>query len=374
MKNLLIKIYSIFGNDAFRVCLFALLIFLSVFSIFVFHPEVAGDSVSYVDAIKVIKTGISPAGFVPFRIITTLFGLLSIVAIDVFVNNMLVSWLILNSILFISMGMFFYSLLVKIVGNARTAFLGTLFLVTNYAAVVFSFHYLMDIGGWAFYVASLYFSYLYLESRENKWLFISSALIGIGGLFKEYAFLAYVVIFGLIIYTNWKQWREMIKKMFFTGLLSFTPFFVLNIYSFLVYNYTYLSWYSAQNVYSYQNKLVEYIKSFGSLYNFGWFLVIPSVYVFVRRSKEIFKDEKILFVWLVVLSSLVVFVWPVVTRILFITAPAVAIISALFITKIGKWKYVLIPLFILYILSSFFMDSYILDFVNISSLLKLFNL
>jgi 4-amino-4-deoxy-L-arabinose transferase-like glycosyltransferase len=366
MKKLLIKIYYFFGNDRFKISLLFLLIFLSIFSIFAFRPEVSGDSISYVQAIEVIKTGISPDGFIPYRIITTFLGLLSVIAINVLVNNLLASWLILNSLLYIAMGIFFYSLLLKIIDNSRTTFLGTLFLVTNYAAVVFSFHYLMDVGGWAFYVASLYFSFRYLETKENKWLWLSAILVGTGGLFKEYAFLAYVVIFGLIIYTNWKQWPKIIKQIFFSGLLAFGPMIVINTYAFFIYHYTYLSWYSAQSVYVYQNKLIEYIKSFGALYNFGWFLFIGGTYLLLKRSKEILLDQKLFFIWLVILSALPAFLWAAITeRILFIFIPAFVIISSLFIKKIGKMWYIIIPILIFYALSSYFMDSFILDFVNL---------
>ncbi|MDP2947362.1 MAG: glycosyltransferase family 39 protein [Nanoarchaeota archaeon] len=360
MKNLLVK------NHYF---LFFLLIFLSVFSILALKPEFGGDGISYIQTIEVMKTGISPEGFVPNRIITTFLGLKSVMVIDIFVNNLLVSWLILNSLFFVVMGMFFYFLLLKIFDNSRMSILGTLFLTTNYAAVALGLSYFMDMGGWAFYVASLYFSYLYLETKNEKWLWISSILVGVGGLFKEYAFLAYIVILGLIIFINWGHWKEIIKKIFFTGLVAFTPMIIMNIYSFFVYDYTYLSWYSAQNTYDYQNKLVEYIKSFGSLYNFGWFLFIPGIYLLLKRSKEILKDQKLFFIWLTILSSLVVFVWPVVTRVLFITLPATVLVSCLFLKKIDKRWYMIVPLLIAYVLSSYLMNAYILDFVDIQKIL-----
>lgn len=362
MKNLVVKSYYL---------LFFLLIFLSVFSILALKPEFGGDGISYIQSIEVMRTGISPEGFVPNRIITTFLGLKSIMAIDNFVGDLLVSWLILNSLFFVVMGMFFYFLLLKIFDNSRTALLGTLFLVTNYAVVALGLSYFMDMGGWAFYVASLYFSYLYLETKENKWLWISSILIGIGGLFKEYAFLAFVVVFGLVIFVNWKQWKEIIKKVFFTGLLAFTPMFIINIYTFLNYNYTYLDWFAPNtNLYPELYRPFEYIKSFGSLYNFGWFLFVPGAYILFKRSKEVLKDKNLFFICLVILSSLVVFVWPVVTRVLFITMPAVVLVSCLFINKLNRFWLAIFPIFILYVLSSYLMNACILDAVNIQ---KIFN-
>ena len=360
---------SSYIRDKFKISLFLLLIFLSVFSIYAIGPQVVGDSVSYVDAILVLETGIEPSGFTPYRIVTTYLGLQSVRAIDILVDNILLSWLVQNSLLYIIMGMFFYSLLCRIIGHSKTAFFGTLFLVTNYAVVVFGLSYLMDMGGWAFYVASLYYSYRYLETKETKWLWISSVLVGIGGLFKEYAFLAYVVIFGLIIFIYWKDWSNMIKKMFITGLLSFTPMLVLNLHIFSVYHYTYIDWFFNQPIYVYNSRILEYIKSFGSLYNFGWFLFLGGAYIFFKRTKEVFQDKNLdkntIFIWLVLLSSTVVFVWPIVTRVLFITMPAVVIVSSLYIKKIHSKLIFLFPIFVLYVLSTYLMDAFILDFVNL---------
>lgn len=366
MRNLLIKIYSWFNNDKFKISLLAALIFLSVFTIYVLQPIVRGDTSTYIEAMKVLKTGVAPADFIPNRIISTYLGLRSIMLINVFVNNLFVSWLILNSFLYIAMGMSFYSLLIKIVDNARTAFLGTLFLMTNYAAVIFSFNYQMDIGGWAFYVATLYFSYKYLETRCDKWLWTATLLVALGGLFKEYAFLAYTVIFGLIIFVEWRRWGEMIKKIFLTGLLAFIPMLIINLYAFFKYHYTYLNWFiPATQLYPELNRPIEYLKSFGSLYTFGWFLFLGGLYLFLKRFKETLRDQKLLFIWLVVISSLAVFVWPVVTRVLFITLPAVVLISSLFIKKFDKWWYLVVLLLIPYVLSSYFMDSFILNFINL---------
>ena len=89
------------------------------------------------------------------------------------------------------------------------------------------------------------------------------------------------------------------------------------------------------------------------------------MYILLKRTKEILKDEKLLFIWLVISSSLVVFVWPVVTRVLFITIPAVTLVSTLFIKRINKYGYLVAGLLVFYALSSYFMDAYILDFVNL---------
>lgn len=359
-------------KDKYKIGLFILLIFLAIFSVYALRPQIAGDSLLYTSSIEVLRTGVQPPGFVPMMIVSTYFGLRLIMFLDFFIENIAISWLVLDGVLYIAMGLFFYSLLKKIVGSAKTAFWGTLFLATNYAAVSFGLGYLMDMGGWAFYVASLYFSYRYLESENggNKWLFISSALVGVGGLYKEYAFVAYVIIFGLIVFKDWKNLLEILKKTIITGCLAFGPFFLLNVYGFFAFHYTYLDWFFFnQGAYDYQNRFVEFIKSFGSIYNFGWFLFIGGFYLLLKRSREMFRERNInkdtLFLWLVILSCFSVLLWPVVTRILFITMPAAVMVSSLLIRKMENRIYIIAPLLLLYVISSYLMDAYVLDFVNL---------
>ena len=374
MKNLSTATYNFFRKDQFRICLFLLLVFLSIFSVYALKPHIdGGDSIEYVQSIQVLRGEQTPNDFTPNRIITSLLGLKVIMFVEGFMGNLAFSWLIMNSILYVAMGMFFYMLLAKILDNRRSAFLGTLFLVTNYATLVFGLHYLMDMGGWTFYVASLYFSFKYMESKEDKWLYIASVLVSVGGLVKEYSFVAYIVIFGLIVFTEWKNWSKMIKKVVLTGLIAFIPTLVLNIYVFSIFHYSYINWFSHQSIYHYNSRILEYIKSFGSLYNFGWFLFLGGLPILFKRSKKIFQDKTVLFIWLVILSSSLVFVWPIVTRVLFITMPGVVMVSSLFLRKIDKWWYAVVLLLILYVLSSYFMDAYILDFVNIGVLANYFH-
>jgi hypothetical protein len=196
-------------------------------------------------------------------------------------------------------------------------------------------------------------------------------MIGIGGLYKEYAFVAYGILFWLIVYKNWKNWSQIIWKVFLTGCISFAPILLVNVYTYFAFDhYTYVNWYLAQRVYNFQNRPIEFIKSFGSIYTFGWFLFLPGMWVLFKRSKEIFQNKVIntdtLFLWLVLFSGSAVILWPVVTRVLFITMPGVVLVSSLAIQKLGKNRlYIIVPLLIIYIFTNYLMDAFVLNFVNL---------
>ncbi|MBN2094137.1 MAG: glycosyltransferase family 39 protein [Candidatus Zambryskibacteria bacterium] len=356
-----------------KIIISGLLILLAVFSICLLQPQIAGDSFHYTDSIEVLKTGIVPEEFMPMMIVSTYLGLQSIMFFDLFTNSFKVSWLLLNGIFYVFMGLSAYLLIKEMFGDKLTAFLGALFLVVNYAVVVFGLAYMMDMGGWFFYMVSLYFSYKYFknDNESDKWLYLSSVLVGLGGLYKEYAFVAYVVIFGIIIFRDWTDWLKILKKVIITGCISFGPFLLLNIYGFLKFDYTYLDWFLEQKKYSFQNKTLEFIKSFGSIFNFGWLLFFPGFYLLLNRTKNMIKSKIInrdlIFIWLVIFSCISVLLWPVVTRVLFITMPAAILVSSLFIKKLSRnlRLCITLPILALYMISSYFMDSFILDFVNL---------
>ena len=358
-----------FWSDRYRAGLFFLLIFLAFFSVYALNPTIEGDSLLYVNSIEVLKGNPPVPDFIPMMILSTYLGLKLIMLLNLLTSNIAVSWVLLNGSMFLMMGLFFYALLKRMFNDRQVAFIGTLFLATNYGAVSFGMAYMMDIGGWAFYIASLYFIYRYLESDMGgeKWLYLSAAMIGVGGLYKEYAFVACVVVAGVIMFKYWGQWWQIVMKGIFTALLALGPFLVMNIYTFVNFDhYTYLDWFAHnQNSYIYQNRVVEFIKSFGSIYNFAWLLFVGGFYLLLKRSKDIFEDKNILFIWLTVLSCSAIILWPVVTRVLFITMPAVILVSGLLIQKINRKILIIGPILACYIVANYLMDAYILELVNL---------
>ena len=362
-------------KDKSKIFLFFLLIFIALFSIYALGPQIRGDSLLYTSSIEVLETGIQPAGFVPMMISSTYLGLSLVRFFTFLFGSISAGWLFLNVVLYVIMSLSTFALFRRIFDSAKVAFLGTLFLATNYAVIVFGLAYMMDLGGWTAYIAALYFAYRYLEKEEteDKWLYLSALMVGLGGIYKEYAFVALLPIFGVVIFKNWKRWLGILWRFAVAGFLAFTPFVLLNLWTHFKFDYTYLDWFLYNHgAYDYQNRLVEFIKSFGSIYNFGWFLFLPGLYLLLKRWREALTDKKLFFIWLTILSCGAILLWPVVTRVLFITMPATVLVSSLFIKKLKHPLVIIMPILIIYMASSYLMDAFILNFVNIDPLLKLF--
>ncbi|MEK7062445.1 MAG: glycosyltransferase family 39 protein, partial [Patescibacteria group bacterium] len=312
-----------------------------------------------------LSSGTVSENFTPNRILTTFLGLEAAILFSKILGS-INGWLVMNILFYFASCILFFNLLLKIYDSQKTALIGTLFLASNYAMLRFGLNFLMDLGGWMFYLTSLFFVWSYLENNKRKDILFASVMVGVGGLFKEYAFLGFLPIIGILLYENYRQFFVFLKKSVVPVLIMFVPTTILHLFVYFKFNYTYLDWLNSnQEHYIYSSRALEYIKSFGSLLNVLGILFIFGIY-FIWRERKTFNQNIKIFVTLVGISILPIFFWPAITqRILFITTPFVILISAFLIKKYQKYWFAFIPVLILYLLASFFMDSYILPNFNL---------
>lgn len=353
-------------TDKYFLVLGICIITLVFCSFFFLQPQVAGDSITYLNAIDFLKTGKTGENFMPNRIITNFGALYVIISLSKIFGSTTGVWLALNAAFYAVSSFIFYKLLLLIFENNKTAFLGTLFLSGNYSFIWFGPNFLMDVGGWMFYIISLLFTFRYSKFNNRKDLLLASLSVGMGGLFKEYALLGIIPIFAFLVYENRKDFAVMAKKGILPVILCFLPIVIVYAYAYFRLEYTYFDWFGvALEKYEYKSRIIEYIKSFGSLLNFLGILFIAGLWTFWRQIKIL--DRKIeVFVLSTVASVLPAFLWPAITqRVLFITVPAVIIIACFFFKKYENYFHWYIPILTVYVLASFFMDLFILDFVNL---------
>lgn len=354
-----------------KIFFWALIICLTITaiaSILIFRPVIDGDGPTYVLAIKVLQGVARPLNFVPNRLITTFLGLESIILFSKIFGSFEVGWLILNILFYFLLNITFYKLVQLIFASDRTAFVATLFLATNYAMISFGLDYWLDIGGWLFYVLSLYLTLAYSQTSERKFLLLSALAIGLGGLFKENAFLGVIPIAVILIYEQWPSLIQIVKKALIPALLAIIPIATMSWIVYSKFNYTYVSWLTTnQEHYVYSSRIVEYVKSFGSLYNILAFLILGGLYCYCRYFQELVPETKTrVFILAVILSILPIFVWPAITqRILFITVPASLIVTSFWFKKYEQYWYLFLPLLIAYLVANFLMNSIILPNFNL---------
>jgi len=349
-------------TKAFYLSLFALIVLFGLF----LGPHALGDTPSYVASIDVMNGTSISGDFVPNRLLTT-FGALEIINIGARTGgDVFTVWFTLNCLLYLAGSIAFFKLLIRMFQNERVAYLGGLFLAGSYGYLIFGLNYSIDIGGWAFYIFSIYFLYEYSQSKKESDLLLAAAMVGIGGLFKEYAFLGAVAIAAYLIVENRNQIRSLVIKGLKAGAIAIVPTLILYLYIYHKFGYTYLDWFGFNSgYYVYHSRVIEYIKSLGSLINVLGVAFLVGLYALSKEWRGIGENMKS-FLSSVFISFLPIFLWPAITqRILTSIVPFVVIVSCFAIKKhLHRW-YLFAAILIIYTLATFFMDSYILNKVTL---------
>ncbi|MFA6432643.1 MAG: glycosyltransferase [Candidatus Paceibacterota bacterium] len=334
-------------------------------SVMVYHSQIdpMSDAPSYIQAISILEHGQAPTHFVPNRILTATGGLWTIAGLSKIFGSYDNGWLIMNVIFYVISTLLFYELIKRIHGSDKVATLSALFLAGNYAMVTFGLSYFMDIGGWVFYIASALGVLCYARSGRQGYLWLASLAVGIGGLFKEYALLGACLIGLYLIYECFPSVTIFLKKIWRPVLIMIIPTLILHLAVYRIYDYTYFDWLSfAQGYYHYSSRVVEYVKVMGSLTNLLAILVIAGAYYLWRHPSRNIKAFTLCFL----LSAAPMLLWPAITqRIAFVMVPALVVIASFFFKRFERYWYLFVPILIIYIIASFFMDSLILNFVNL---------
>jgi hypothetical protein len=354
------------------IFLVGLVALMTLFTLFL-GPHILGDTPSYVQALHVLSGSSPDSGFIPNRLLTT-FGALELVRFfGAIFGSVYAGWFFLNLIFYFAASCTLYALIRRVTASQAAACLGALFLAGNYGFLLFGPNFLMDIGGWSSYVFCLYFIWRYAETKSPRWIMWSAACVGLGGLFKEYAFLGGAAIAAYLIIeairnarASSASWKKPVGLLVCAGVIALIPVGILYTYIYHRFGYTYLDWLGFNaSYYTYRSRILEYIKALGSLYNLLAILVIGGAVVIVRNWRAISTETKA-FLAAVLVSFLPVFYWPAITqRILTITVPFGVLIASFLIKKYERCWWVFTIVLVLYILATFFMDSYLLRAVNL---------
>ena len=127
---------------------------------------------------------------------------------------------------------------------------------------------------------------------------------------------------------------------------------------------------------AYSSRILEFIKSFGSLYNIGGFLFILGLYILWKKwnlLKNSMNPNFHIFVGILVISLLPVLFWPGITqRVLGITVPFLAIVSGVVFQYYRRYVFWWAPSVILIYAVVNSSMNYLLEAFDISSLINYF--
>lgn len=357
----------------FVACI-AFFVFVSVY----FFPHViAGDALSYEAAVNAYMGGEQPQ--IPVltkeltldiitvhRMLTTALGIWAVGLFSTIFGSLIAGWLVWESILFFAICILFYALLLRVFQSPRVALVGGLFFAGNYSMLAHGLGLFMDIGGWLFFTLSIFYLYAYIESGKYRDLLISALAIMLGAFFKENALFASIPLTVVLLFENYRSPMRFLRKIIPLGLLIGVPVAIHHVQIYLQYGYTYIYWTQLVPPH-YSSRVLEYVKSLGSLFTVLAPLSAFGAYIFASGPETAGLDtKKRLFIAAVILGGLPVLMWPGITqRVLFMLVPGAVLLACVLFRRYEKYWYVFVPVAALYVVMSIFMDSYILDLVNL---------
>ena len=102
-----------------------------------------------------------------------------------------------------------------------------LILFTSSTLVYYTNNFLMNVPAFAFALGGWYFFLLFYRKEQNKYLYFSMILFGIGGLLKTPSTISYIAISGVFLleWLNIYRFKEA-EKIFKTPLKQFIPFLI----------------------------------------------------------------------------------------------------------------------------------------------------
>lgn len=335
-----------------------------------------GDAVGYANAVKVYQ-GEVHLNVLPnldeynldivtaHRILTTFLGIEAVRIFSEIFGSLIPGWLAWDFVLFFGVSIVFYRLLERFFSSPKVAFIGGLFFAGNYSMVAQGLGLFMDIGGWFFYVLSLYWLYRYIESGRYRDVFFAALAIAVGGFFKENSFVAFIPIALVLLYEYYRTPFVYLQRIIPLGLLVVAPMALLHVAIYLKYGYVYTYWIRLAGTFEYSSILAEYVKSFGSLLTFLAPVALAGTLILLRERTTL-DAKRWVFLIGVIISTIPAIMWPAITqRVLFLVLPWVILLAGFCIKRYEKYWYAFLPILAVYILAAFTMDSFILDFVNL---------
>jgi hypothetical protein len=332
--------------------------------------DTAGDAPGYLQAMQVMNGTIAaPENFTPNRILTTFLSTGSVSVLGGITGDYFVSWYFINSLYFFGLAIVSFLLFRRLTGSDIGSILGALFVAGNYDVLVFGLAYLMDITGWFWFMLSMLFLAMYADTSSRRHLWFAVLAAGVGGLFKEYAYVA----FGPIaLYMVWESlpWKGMaaplmlVRKNVVLVAAAVVPTILVHFGVYLIYGYTYFDWYGMNtSTFAFEGWLENSARSYLVILSFMLPIAIVGAMQIIKR-RALLGARRATFIAVFAIPAFAMLAWPIITeRLVFLVVPVAALFAAFAIARYERqWVWFALAL-ILYIALAIKTDGWILNYL-----------
>lgn len=358
------------NKNAIYILLFLLgLLNLLVFYIlFGFHPN--NDTQSFIWTIERFRGLDSP--FHPNRYLNPFYPVVGSTVLA-FVNPAM-SIIITNIIFYFGILFLTYKLIAKVFKNNLVGFLSSLFIVTAYPVIRYGLTQVQDMGGYFWFVLSLYAGWLWKENKKDYWLYVGGAAVALGMLTKESGAMGAIFIGILILLFSANLKARALNLLKFSAIPFFT--LVINQYRGEKIGYNSGQWF-VDNWHAYAAANYNFFKWLGvniTTYNLLWIFIFLGIYFLIKNFKTIDKDIKI-YLLAILIPSLSYFAWPLfIGRTVFISAWLLVPVAAYGLYNIylknDYFKYLFLISAVLVIISPYLLQG-VLKYANVFKIMEI---
>lgn len=329
-----------------------------------YKHELVKDAAGYFEAAKFLQGGSVLGPDTPMnRVLTTPLFLYASNFINFFLKDFILSVAVLNLIFYFLCVAAFYLLASEIYERGRAAFWGTALFAANFYLIDPGNAHLADMGGWFFFILSLFLAVRYFKATDRKFYYLSILAAALGVLYKEYGGLGISGLALLILFSDIPA-RQKIKDIALAALLFLAPLAAYHAFIFLKFDYSYWDWYLTIKAVSVEatrqaRGFILQIKILGWLFSLGWLAWFSGL------TEEIKAGDRTrrLILTAVLLPALLFLVWPeTAQRLAVILLPWLALIAGFGLSRINKYA------------AGVFLAAYALVNYNIRFLIDIINL
>ncbi|TSC85018.1 MAG: hypothetical protein G01um101413_402 [Parcubacteria group bacterium Gr01-1014_13] len=329
---------------------------LVVFSfLYGFHPN--NDTSGFIDLIKFFRG--YDVSFFPARYLNPFYAVVS--AKLLFFMSPEQSLITTNIVFYYGLVLLTYGLIRRVFKNNFIGFVSAITVMTGYAMVRYALTQVQDMGGYFWFVLTLYAGWRWWEDKNKSWLYLGGMAVAFGLLTKESGSMGALFV-GILFLLDKVSWKERVFNFIRFSIFPFATI-IVNFFRGQDVNYSSAYWFT-ENWKAYVAENFTLLRWFGvhaSTYNILWLFIAIGLYFLIRNWRNLDKNIKI-YLLAVILSSLSYYSWPMfIARTVFISAWLFAPIAAYGIYNIyikGRWfKHLAIGMVVLAMITPYIIQS-----------------
>ncbi len=293
------------------VAIINLIIFKSLFG---FHPN--NDTDSYILSIQFFRG--EGSEIFPNRYLNPFYAIIAATILRGLTPENSIT--VINIIFYFGLVFLTYDLIRRVFRSKFIGLVSALMIMTGYPMLRYSLTQVQDIGGYFWFLLTIYCGWRWWEKKYVRWLLLGSVAVSMGVLTKESGCMGALLV-GILFLINQDKWKNKILNFTYFSFLPFITI-LINADRGKDVNYDSARWF-VDNWRIFAPSNYTLFKWFGvhiTTYNILWIFIILGLIFIVKNWRGLHSDIKI-YLLAIIPPSMSYYAWPLfIGRTVFISA------------------------------------------------------